>query len=85
MVACGKLLAVHGGYDAVARQRLERADLGGLHIVLFAVLHDSAGQRVLALLLEGQSEEHELFFADSLGGDYVGNLGLAGSYGTGLV
>ena len=39
-------------YDAVAGQGLEGADLGRLHAELLAALHNGAGERVLALLLE---------------------------------
>ena len=48
------------GDDAVAGQGLEGADLGRLHAALLAALHNGAGQRVLALLLQREGEVHEL-------------------------
>ena len=85
VVAGGQLFAVHGGDDAVAGQSLKGADLGSLHVQLLAALHDGASQRVLALLFEREGEAHEVFLADALGGEDVGDLGLAGGDGTGLV
>ena len=77
--------SVYAGGQAVSGEGGEILRFGGLHAVFLGMLQHGAGQRMLALLFKGRGEAHKLLRGHAVRGQDVGDSGLAGGDGAGLV